>query len=333
MDDWPECAERRNTRRSGGRCTRRVPLQTGGLRLGSRAAPVWHEGCDERPVLGRLLTGLVSLVAILMARSESLPTREIPFVFTNGLIWLQVSVPQAERPLHFLFDSGAAVSVINLDSARRLRLKLGSPVGVSGVGSTSRGYWPQRLEARAGEVRLPKQYLAVDLAQLSDACNCCVDGLLGADFLRGQAVQIDFTQHKLRLMPSKSPPEDGVLLNLKTSRGALLAPVRVNGSEAQWVRLDTGCASALQWVTDAAPDRRWNAGVSIGLAEVSIPVAPANVRLGSKEFSAVPTGWHGKPIFAGEGGLLGNGLLSRFERVTIDAKAGTLLLSGETRTP
>jgi hypothetical protein len=31
--------------------------------------------------------------------------------------------------------------------------------------------------------------------------------------------------------------------------------------------------------------------------------------------------------------LLGNGLLSRFERVTIDAKAGTLLLSGEPRTP
>ncbi len=284
-------------------------------------------------MLCRILTVLVSLVAIIVARSEAPSAGEIPFVFTNGLIWIQVSVPQTEQPLHFLFDSGAAVSVVNLNTAKRLGLKLGAPVGVSGVGSTSRGYWPQRLEATASAVRLPKQYLAVDLAQLIDACNCCVDGLLGADFLRGQAVQIDFVQRKLRLLPAKYTPENGVLLNLKISRGALLAPVRVNGSEAQWARLDTGCASALQWVTDAAPDKRWNAGVSIGLAEVSIPVARANVRLGSKEFAAVPIGWHGKPIFAGEGGLLGNGLLSRFERVTLDAKAGTLILGGEVQTP
>lgn len=308
-------------------------MQTGGLRLESRAAPDWHEGCDKRPVLCRILTCIVSLAALFVARSEALSAREIPFVFTNGLIWIQVSVPQVKQPLHFLFDSGAAVSVVNLNTAKRLGLKLGSPVGVSGVGSTSRGYWPQRLEAKAGEVRLPKQYLAVDLAQLSDACNCCVDGLLGADFLRGQAVQIDFAQHKLRLLPAKSAPDTGGVLSLKSRRGVWLAPVQVDGSEAQWARLDTGCASALQWVADAAPDKRWNAGVSIGLAEVSIPVAPANVRLGSKEFAAVPIGWHGKPIFAGEGGLLGNGLLSRFERVTLDAKAGTLTLSGEVRTP
>lgn len=281
----------------------------------------------------RILTFLVSLAAPFMARSELSSAREIPFVYTNGLLWLQVSIPQSKEPLHFLFDSGAAVSVVNLSTAQRLGLKLGQTVRVNGVGSTSRGYWPQRLEAKAGEVRLPKQYLAVDLAQLSDACNCCVDGLLGADFFRGQAVQIDFAQHKLRLLPVNSAPDTGMVLNLKSRRGVWLAPVRVDGSKTQWARLDTGCASALQWVTDAAPDKRWNTGVSIGLAEVSIPVAPANVRVGSKEFAAVPIGWHGKPIFAGEGGLLGNGLLSRFERVTLDARAGTLILSGEPRTP
>ena len=99
------------------------------------------------------------------------------------------------------------------------------------------------------------------------------------------------------------------------------------------MRVDTGCTSALQWVADAAPAKRLNLGVSIGLAELSIPVAPSCVRLGTKEFVSVPTGWHSKPIFAGESGLLGNGLLSRFERVTIDAKAGKLILSGEIRTP
>lgn len=284
-------------------------------------------------MLGRILTCLISLVAIFMARSESQSAPEIPFVFTNGLIWVQVSVPQSEQPLHFLFDSGAAVSVVNLGTAQRLGLKLGPSVRVSGVGSTSRGFWPQRLAAKAAAVGLPDKYLAVDLAQLSDACNCCVDGLLGADFFRGRAVQIDFVQHKIRLMSSKSAPDTGVVLKLKSARGVLLVPVSVNGSEAQWVRLDTGCASALQWVAGTAPDEHWNTGVSIGLAEVRIPVAPARVRLGTKEFASVPTGWHSKPIFAGENGLLGNDLLSRFERVTLDAKASTLILSGEVQTP
>ena len=84
--------------------------------------------------------------------------------------------------------------------------------------------------------------------------------------------------------------------------------------------------SALQWVADTAPEMRRNAGISIGLAELSIPVGPASVRLGDQVFDPIQTGWHSKPIFAGENGLLGNGLLSRFSRVTIDAKAGKLIL-------
>ena len=277
-------------------------------------------------MLRRVLTCLVSLVAVFVARSESLSLREIPFVFTNGLLWIQVTVPESKTPLHFLFDSGAAVSVVNLSTAQRLGVKLGPTARVSGVGSTSQGYWPQQLEAKAGTVGLPNQYLAVDLGQLSDACNCCVDGLLGADFIRGQAVQIDFCAGKIRLLPTKSVPDTGLVLKLKTTRGALLAPVSLNGGKAQWVRVDTGCTSALQWVADAAPANRGNASVSIALTELRIPVAPANVRLGGQEFQAVPTGWHGKAIFAGESGLLGNGLLSRFERVTFDAKAGKLIL-------
>jgi hypothetical protein len=40
----------------------------------------------------------------------------------------------------------------------------------------------------------------------------------------------------------------------------------------------------------------------------------------------VPTGLHRKAIFPGESGLLGNGVLAQFGVVTIDAKAGRLIL-------
>ena len=47
--------------------------------------------------------------------------------------------------------------------------------------------------------------------------------------------------------------------------------------------------------------------------------------LGSERLSAVQTGVHQQPLFSGEAGLLGNGLLSQF-RVTVDAGKSRLLL-------
>lgn len=48
--------------------------------------------------------------------------------------------------------------------------------------------------------------------------------------------------------------------------------------------------------------------------------------IGEHAFEKVPTGLHQTAIFPGEAGLLGNGLLSRFSTVTIDAKAGRVIL-------
>lgn len=69
-------------------------------------------------------------------------------------------------------------------------------------------------------------------------------------------------------------------------------------------------------------------GLIVGLTEQNIPTTKTSVKLGSMSFDSVPTGLHQKPIFSGESGLVGNGLLARFERVTFDTKAGRLVLDG-----
>src|SRR5438046_3388034 len=102
--------------------------------------------------------------------------------------------------------------------------------------------------AKVGEVELPREYLGVDLDKLSSSCERPVDGLVGADFFRGRVVQIDFDAQKIRLLkPAKGEkPEASVPLQLRSC--GMRVPIRVNGQK-QWVRLDTGCATALQWVT------------------------------------------------------------------------------------
>lgn len=278
-------------------------------------------------VFGRYLAVLIALAVPLLLRAGPEATSEIPFVLQNGLIWLEVNVPQSPKPLTFLFDSGASVSTLNLGTARRLGMKPGPTVRVGGVNGTSRGHWPQRLDAKLGGVSLPKNFLAVDLAELSDACECGVDGLVGADFLRGRIVQVDYVSRVLRLLARPPAEESATVLDLKRVRGAVLAPVRVNGGSAEWFRLDTGCSPALQWVCGDVP-KGTSAGLSVALTEMTIPVATTTVRLGELELKGVPTGLHRRPIFRGEKGLLGNGLLGRFERVTFDDHSGKLTLSG-----
>jgi hypothetical protein len=59
---------------------------------------------------------------------------------------------------------------------------------------------------------------------------------------------------------------------------------------------------------------------------MSVPVTQTTVQVGECVFEHVPTALHQSEIFAGEAGLLGNGLLSRFGSVTIDLPSHRVLL-------
>src|SRR5512135_3264439 len=106
----------------------------------------------------------------------------------------------------------------------------------------------------------------------------------------------------------------------------MLVPVRINDSKPQWVRLDTGCASTLQWVTGNIRAEDCTRRVAVALTKISLAVTHTTVTLGTERFEDVPTDLHVEEIFPGEKGILGNGMLSRFRSVAVDAKGGRLLL-------
>lgn len=270
----------------------------------------------------RSYLGMAVVFAAALFRLQAEPTSlvEFPFEFREGLIWVEVRVPQKAEPLSFLLDTGAGVSVINLSTAQKLGLRLGQRVSVSGVQTTTEGFWPQHLRATAGPVSLPKDYLAVDLGKLGQACARPVDGLIGADFFRGRVVQIDFAECRIRWLKPHGYTATGEVLPLRLRPCGMCVSIRVNHGQTQWVRLDTGCASALQWVTSEVRPERCPRQIAVGLAEVSVPRVQTTVQIGSRRFEAVPTGLHAQAIFTGESGLLGNELLARFTRLTIDAK-------------
>lgn len=269
---------------------------------------------------------LAVCATIVRGETNSAASAEFPFEYREGLLWVQVCVAERQEPLRFLLDTGAEVSVINLDTAKRLGLSLAAKVRVRGVHTSMTGYWPQTLAADANGVTLPSRLLALNLSKLSRACEQSVDGLIGADFFRDRIVQIDFTGQKVRLLNPDEvrAPSNSLPLDIRSC--GMRVEASINGGKPQWLRVDTGCATPLQWVTSTVRSEKFSSKISIGLTELNIPQRRTTVELGGKKFRDVPTGIHRTSIFSGEAGLLGNGLLARFSSVTIDTKSGRLIL-------
>jgi predicted aspartyl protease len=263
---------------------------------------------------------------LLQAETATPPVSELPIRFHDGLLWAEVCVPQSKEAMHFLLDSGASVSVVNLNTARRLGLALGPKASVTGVATTLSGFWPVRLSAKVSQFELPSEYLALDLSKLSSACSRTVDGLIGADFFRDRVVEIDYASQKLRVLAASPTNDSTNAVRLETRHCGLRVAVNVNGGKRQWVRVDTGCATAFHWVTSKEQADRCTSKIAVGLAELSIPQILTSLRIGSHRFDTVPTGLHRKAIFSGESGLLGNGVLASFGVVIFDAKSGRLFL-------
>jgi len=87
-----------------------------------------------------LFVVMAFLVALLKGQAAPTTLAEFPFQFREGLLWIEINIPQSQDPLNFLVDTGSGVSVINLTTAKRIGLKLGKQVILHGVQTALTGY-------------------------------------------------------------------------------------------------------------------------------------------------------------------------------------------------
>ncbi len=268
---------------------------------------------------------MVLLALWLTLASPGFAVIEVPFEFRDGLIWLQVHAAASQPPMTFVLDSGAGGSVIDLACARRLGLRMGKREQVAGVRGVQTAWRVAGLTAEiSGGLKTPASLLAMDLAPLRGKAMAKFDGVLGLDFLRQHIVEVDYRAGELRFYQRhEARSSAGERVNLISRNDALCISTTINGA-AKVLRLDTGCHSPLELFDDGRPARK-NGSPSVALSGAIAPGSTADVQMGSTFCAAVPAGLHRRRFFSGEDGLLGNGLLARFE-VTIDAARKTLFL-------
>jgi hypothetical protein len=127
---------------------------------------------------------------------------EIPFDFSRHE--LAISATINGRSLHMLLDTGVDPSVIDLESARSLGLRLGQAEGgVSGTGSgEGSSVYPATLAGLAMGARAFHSFaaLAYDLRPLSARYGSQLDGILGYSFLSDKTMLIDYDRRVIDVL-------------------------------------------------------------------------------------------------------------------------------------
>jgi hypothetical protein len=122
-----------------------------------------------------------------------------------------VKVCAGDRPLDFILDTGAGATFLDLHTAERFGIKLGSTFVGRGAGAgTIAGAQLDGANVRlAGSSLVQRVPSALDLSRLPPREGHRMDGILGYDFINRFVVAIDYVKQELRLYDPRSFAYEG----------------------------------------------------------------------------------------------------------------------------
>ena len=162
-----------------------------------------------RRTLGTILLIQLAVGTISSAwASASLTT--LPFRLSGSHIFIEVRINDSE-PLHFIFDTGAASTVINQRQAKKLKLSSDGFTPIRSSKGPSLAYYSRNSELRMGELRVKKvRVVHLPLDHIQRALGKDVDGIIGQDLLKHYVVQINYDTQTIALYdPQEFTPPAG----------------------------------------------------------------------------------------------------------------------------
>ena len=172
----------------------------------------------------------------------------VPFEYYKQHIYIAISVDDTPG-LIFMLDSGANENILNLRTARQLKIKMENirpekNVGFANGGVNVAGELPVR--ASVGPIRLAHSMTIMDLSSFERHFDHPTDGMLGAPFFYNFVVKMDFQKKLLTVFPAEKFHYRGAGESIKLSANgkAIVLPVTLGNSKYEnhhtKMEVDTG---------------------------------------------------------------------------------------------
>lgn len=263
--------------------------------------------------------------------------RWVPFTLTPGN-QVRFTAMLDGKPVAAILDTGLSYSVLSRDFVRRAGIKVTQQGSATVIGgAVPIGWAATRTMALGGLTRQGGEIAVADVPALAGGGDA-IELLVGPDLLAGYALDIDYPQHRFRLLPSGQLPFRGASATLRTSplTNIYLTDGRLAGQPLHPLVVDTGDGSMLTLSTAAwrraEPDPPpMSSAVSYGLGGkivTGLAIVP-EIQLGDLtakqiEVRTEPAGGFSDAV--GAEGRIGTGFLQRY-RVLLDPRAGRLVFA------
>ena len=167
---------------------------------------------------------------------------DIPFeLFRGSRILLTGRVNGIETPM--MLDSGAGVTTLDDDFARKIGLKPGMTIQAQGAGGSEPGELVRDVTIQAGNLKLSgATVLVLDLERIEKAIGRPIPAVLGRELFMNSVIGLDFDRQLLTLSPSKgfAAPAGATEVKLKRDGTIHYLPVSIDGLPPVEAAFDLG---------------------------------------------------------------------------------------------
>ncbi|HYV09417.1 MAG TPA: aspartyl protease family protein [Pyrinomonadaceae bacterium] len=258
----------------------------------------------------------------------------VPIELANDLIVLKVHV-NSSRPLHFVFDTGASISVIDPQTAKALGLRAKGKLNLDATGGSVQSELIEPVSLSLAGVTVFKQTLAtIDLDAFAPLFGYKIDGIIGHDFINNFVVEIDYAAGLMRLYETGSYKYSGagesIPIELVEKTPFVHGRIVLNGREPieGKFEVDTGGTGILnlntpfvnnhkmlETLTTHAQSKLGGAGGSAAAVKAHVPTVEFGSLVVKNPLVVFAQGTEGSEGSAQYDGELGAGFFSQFKMI------------------
>lgn len=301
-----------------------------------------------------ITTCLLTFVASTTAQSPAYrfasghSSLRVPLELGNNLIIVKARV-NSSRPLHFIFDTGASISVIDPQSAKALGLRAKGKLKLEATGGSVQSGLIGPVSLSLAGVTVFNQTLAtVDLDVVAPLFGFKIDGIIGHDFINNFVIEIDYAAGLMNLYETNSYTYSGagesIPIELVEKTPFARARIVLNGREPieGKFEVDTGGTGILslntpfvskhkmlETLTTHAESKLGGAGGSSAAVKAHVDAVGLGSLIIKNPLVVFAQGTEGNEGSTESDGELGGGLFSQFKMILDYSRSKIILERNE----